>query len=84
MTLRGRITRRDLLKTEAMAPAAGATPKAFGAPALKLKRPIKIGCQTILSGPLGGYGEVMRKGCLLAMEEINAKGGIGGSPVEMR
>ena len=39
MTLRGRITRRDLLKTGAMALAAGAAPKAFGAPALKHLKP---------------------------------------------
>ncbi len=72
-----------MLKTGAIALAAGAAPKAFGAPALKLKRPIKIGCQTILSGLLGGSGEFMRIGALLAMEEISAKGGIGGSPVEL-
>src|SRR5882762_8138390 len=32
---------------------------------------------------LGGYGEFMRKGADLAMEEINAQGGIGGSPIEL-
>src|SRR5712692_6610334 len=70
-----RTTRRTFLKTGA----AG-----FGAPVdLKLKKPIKVGCQTILSGPLGGYGEFMRKGAVLALEEINASGGVGGSPLEL-
>src|SRR5262249_47251964 len=64
--------------------AALAAPRGFGAtPDLKLKKPIKVGCQTILSGPLGGYGEFMRKGAVLALEEINAGGGVGGSPLEM-
>ncbi len=77
-------TRRDFLKTSAVALAGlGVVPGAFPAPPLKLKKPIKIGCQTILSGPLGGYGEFMRKGAMLAMEEINGQGGIGGSPIEL-
>ena len=78
-------TRRRFLQTTALAAAGLAAPKAFSAaaPDLKLKKPIKIGCQTILSGPLGGYGEFMRKGATLAMEQINATGGIGGSPIEM-
>jgi branched-chain amino acid transport system substrate-binding protein len=77
-------TRRDFLKTSALALAGlGVAPGAFPAPPLKLKKPIKIGCQTILSGPLGGYGEFMRKGAMLAMEEINGQGGIGGSPIEL-
>jgi branched-chain amino acid transport system substrate-binding protein len=78
-----RTTRRDFLKVSAAGLAALAAPRMQAAPNLKLKKPIKVGCQTILSGPLGGYGEFMRKGALLAMEEINAGGGIGGSPVEL-
>src|SRR6266851_1003608 len=79
-----RTTRRTFLKTGAAGLAALAAPRGFGAtPDLKLKKPIKVGCQTILSGPLGGYGEFMKKGALLAMEEINAQDGIGGSPIEL-
>jgi hypothetical protein len=66
--------RRDFLKTSALALAGlGVAPGA----SLKLKKPVKIGCQTILSGPLGGYGEFTRKGAMMAMEEINGQGGIG-------
>src|SRR3954465_3608546 len=78
------LRRRDFLKASALGVAALAAPSAFSAPKdLKLKKPIKVGCQTILSGPLGGYGEFMRKGATLAMEEINAQGGVGGSPLEL-
>src|SRR3989442_7722954 len=78
-------TRRRFLKSTALAVAGLGLPRTLGAATadLKLKKPIKIGCQTILSGPLGGYGEFMRKGATLAMEEINAQGGIGGSPIEI-
>ena len=80
----GGTTRRRFLKSGALALAGlGFASRAHSAPQLKLKKPIKIGCQTILSGPLGGYGEYMRKGALLAMEEINGQGGIGGSPIEV-
>src|SRR6267142_909006 len=79
-----RTNRRTFLKAGAAGLAALAAPRGFGAtPDLKLKKPIKVGCQTILSGPLGGYGEFMRKGAVLAMEEINASGGVGGSPLEL-
>src|SRR5438445_3920936 len=84
MTRNRRTTRRAFLKGTAAGFAALAAPRVLGAsPNLKLKKPIKVGCQCILSGPLGGYGEFMRKGATLAMEEINAAGGIGGSPVEL-
>src|SRR5438045_7338388 len=84
MSASRRTNRRTFLKTGAAGLAALAAPRGFGAtPDLKLKKAIKIGCQTILSGPLGGYGEFMRKGAVLGMEEINAAGGIGGSPIEL-
>src|SRR5206468_248930 len=78
-------TRRRFLQSTALAAAGLALPRTgFAAsPDLKLKKPIKIGCQCILSGPLGGYGEFMRKGATLAMEEVNGQGGIGGSPIEL-
>ena len=84
MTRNRHTTRRAFIKGTAAGLAALAAPRALkAAPNLKLKKPIKVGCQTILSGPLGGYGEFMRKGAVLAMEEINAGGGVGGSPLEL-
>src|SRR5256885_12554812 len=85
MATRRGTTRRRFLKSTGFAGAGLGLPRALsaGTADLKLKKPIKVGCQCILSGPLGGYGEFMRKGATLAMEEINAGGGIGGSPIEM-
>ena len=37
---------------------------------------IKIGIVTPLTGPVAPYGENVRDGCLLALEEINEHGGI--------
>lgn len=53
----------------------GATPK--------IKGPIKIGYQAVLSGTLAGYGEFHKMGAQMAVEEINAKGGIAGQKVEL-
>ena len=44
---------------------------------------IKIGHIAIFSGPFSTYGELMRRGSTLAMEEINKEGGIGGIPVKI-
>src|SRR5438270_13725412 len=82
MAPRRGLTRRRFRQSTALAAGALALP-GRAATDLKLKKPIKIGCQTILSGPLGGYGEVMRKGAMLAAEEINAAGGIGHSQIEL-
>ena len=49
----------------------------------KIKGPIKVGYQAILSGALAGYGEMHKMGATLAVEEINQKGGIAGVKVEM-
>lgn len=54
----------------------------FGAPA-KIKGPIKYGYQAVLSGTLAGYGEFHKMGLTMAVEEINAKGGIAGAKVEV-
>lgn len=48
-----------------------------------VKGPVKIGYQAILSGTLAGYGEFHRYGVVMAVEEINAAGGIAGQKVEM-
>ncbi len=49
----------------------------------KLKGPVKIGYQTILSGTLAGYGEFHKMGVTMALEEINAMGGMAGAKVEV-
>lgn len=81
------INRREFLKAGVGTLAVGAAmagglgfPKA--AKAAKLKDPIKIACMGVHSGPLGNNGEFMRQGALLAIEEINSKGGILGSKID--
>ncbi len=49
----------------------------------KIKDPIRIGAQATLSGPFGGYGQFMKMGAQLAVDEINSSGGILGSKVEI-
>ena len=48
-----------------------------------IKGPIKVGYQAVLSGTLAGYGEFHKMGALMAVEEINAAGGIAGNKIEM-
>src|SRR5579863_2405373 len=81
------IKRRQLLEAGAVLAAAAGfglrSGRTLAAPALNLKRTIKVGIQGIMSGPLGGYGEFRRKGAILAMEEINRRGGIAGNKLEL-
>ena len=44
--------------------------------------PIKVGHYASLTGKDASFGIVSRKGILLAVEEINAAGGLLGRPVE--
>lgn len=51
-------------------------------PALAAEKPIKIGVVFIMSGPMGGYGKHGRQAVQLALDEINAQGGMLGRKVE--
>lgn len=73
----------------ACAPATG--PAATGAPAAATataagtpKPPIKVGGMWITSGSLSTYGEFARQGLELAVEELNAQGGILGRKIEFK
>lgn len=44
---------------------------------------IRIGAIDPLTGPFAAYGEPVRDGMLLAVDEINAKGGINGRKIEL-
>lgn len=46
------------------------------------EKPIKLGVMFIMSGPMGGYGKHGMQAVQLAMDEINAQGGILGRKVE--
>jgi branched-chain amino acid transport system substrate-binding protein len=50
---------------------------------LRKSNTIRIGVIDPLTGPFAAYGEPVRDGILLAIDEINAKGGINGRKVEL-
>lgn len=52
-------------------------------PSFVAARPVKVGAVYILSGAFATYGEFARNGINLAVDEINAKGGILGRKVEV-
>jgi branched-chain amino acid transport system substrate-binding protein len=49
--------------------------------AFAAEKPIKIGVLFVMSGPMGGYGKHGNQAVQLAVDEINAKGGILGRKV---
>ena len=51
-------------------------------PAIALSEPIKIGAMFISSGKMGGYGKHARQAIQLAVDQINADGGILGRNIE--
>ncbi len=80
-----KLTRRDFVKAGLMTAAAASLgpgilkPTGLWAGEPKIKGPIKVGYQAIMSGTLAGYGSFHKMGATMAMEEINAAGGIGGA-----
>jgi branched-chain amino acid transport system substrate-binding protein len=49
--------------------------------AFAVEKPIKLGVLFVMSGPMGGYGKHGNQAVQLAVDEINAKGGILGRKV---
>ena len=45
---------------------------------------VKVGSNTPLSGKLSVYGEGFQQAMLLALEEVNAGGGIKGRPIDRK
>lgn len=74
-------TRRRLLQAGAACAGVGA----LGAPALLLAQsgPVKIGHLTPMTGFLGALGEYAVQGIRMAVEELNAAGGVNGRPFEL-
>jgi branched-chain amino acid transport system substrate-binding protein len=70
------ISRRTILK--ALGAGAALAPLAGGVPGAAAADPIKIGLSAAFSGPNASAGEALQRGAELAMEEINAAGGVGG------
>lgn len=78
-TLTGLSGRRPILQAAA-AVLLSALPLTQGALAAE---PIKIGLVTALSGQSARAGEALTRGATVAIEEINAKGGVLGRPLEL-
>jgi len=78
---RGSVSRRTLVKTgAALAAAQFASPFVIRARAADA---VRIGLDNPLTGTYAAYGKNEMIGCQMALEEINAKGGILGRPVEL-
>ena len=83
-----KITRRNFLKNAvvggvALGTGLGAYKVTYGQ-AKKAAGPIKIGGQGAISGAHADYGWQMMAGATLAIEQINAKGGILGRKLELK
>jgi len=84
------ITRRDFVKASMVTAAAAALgpgvvkPTGVWAATPAVKGPVKVGYQSIMSGALAGYGEFHKMGAVMAMEEINAAGGIAGVKLDIQ
>jgi branched-chain amino acid transport system substrate-binding protein len=76
MTLRHTLSRRQLLKSATAAGLALAASPAFAA------EPIRIGFAMSLTGPNAGAGKMFLVGREIWRDEVNAKGGLLGRPVE--
>ncbi|MGH8160940.1 MAG: ABC transporter substrate-binding protein, partial [Gammaproteobacteria bacterium] len=75
------VDRRGILKAGAAAAAASALP--FASAFAKSEKPVRIGLLESLTGTYADVGLSDVQGAKLAVEEINAKGGILGRPVKL-
>src|SRR5260221_1413023 len=73
------ITRRQALASAAAAALASGLAK----PAIAAKEPIMIGYLPALTGPSSSTGIGINRGIQLAVQEINAAGGIDGRQIEL-
>src|ERR1700704_2958729 len=73
------ITRRQALKTAGAAVVASGIAK----PAVAQKDPILIGYLPALTGPSSSTGIGINRGVQMAVQEINAAGGIDGRQIEL-
>src|ERR1700758_5861704 len=72
-----------LTRRQALASAAGAVASTVAKPAIAAKEPILIGYLPALTGPSSATGIGINRGIQLAVQEINAAGGINGRQIEL-
>src|ERR1700761_1261962 len=73
----------SLTRRQALASAAAALASSIAKPAIAAKDPILIGYLPALTGPSSSTGIGINRGTQLAVDEINAAGGIDGRLVEL-
>jgi branched-chain amino acid transport system substrate-binding protein len=73
----------SLTRRQALASAAAAIASTVAKPAIAAKEPILIGYLPALTGPSSSTGIGINRGIQLAVQEINAAGGIDGRQVEL-
>ncbi|MFS8856681.1 ABC transporter substrate-binding protein [Synechococcus sp. H55.7] len=78
-----KLTRRAFAAAAALTAAALATTLLPGTAQQAAQTPVKIGALLSLTGDLQAYGENCLKGIKLALDQINAAGGILGSPAQV-
>jgi ABC-type branched-subunit amino acid transport system substrate-binding protein len=72
------LTRRSLIRQ------AAATGVALSLPAWAQSERIVLGQSAAFSGPAAELGLQMNQGARLVFDQVNASGGIGGRPIELR
>src|SRR3982074_1488369 len=73
----------SLTRRQALASAVAAVASSLAKPAIAAKEPIIIGYLPALTGPSSSTGIGINRGVQLAVQEINAAGGIDGRPIEL-
>jgi branched-chain amino acid transport system substrate-binding protein len=73
----------SLTRRQALASAAAALAGTIVKPAIAAKEPIKVGYLPALTGPSSSTGIGINRGIQLAVQEINAGGGIDGRQIEL-
>jgi branched-chain amino acid transport system substrate-binding protein len=73
----------SLTRRQALASAAAAIASTVAKPAIAAKEPIMIGYLPALTGPSSSTGIGINRGIQLAVQEINAAGGIDGRQIEL-
>jgi len=73
---------RRLAVSAAAFTALAAIPALFSTPAVAQQKPIKVGFSMALTGPLGAGGKSALIGMEIWRDDVNAKGGLLGRPVE--